>query len=124
MRPRRPSLCRCWWWARLLRAPAGRASEDHQDPGSHDRELHRSASDVSQDRLRHEQLPYYPGQTRPGSVVPVIGGPKHAGVPLFLGFFRHGYQNQHLRSIRKCPYCSAITVQHWPEPGKGAADSD
>jgi hypothetical protein len=35
-----------------MRLP-GEHQQDDQDPGSRDRDLHRSASDVSQDRLRH-----------------------------------------------------------------------
>ena len=38
-----------------MRLP-GEHQQDGQDPGSHDRDLHRSASDVTQNRLRHEQL--------------------------------------------------------------------
>ena len=31
--------------------------QDGQDSGSQDRDLHRSVSDVTHNRLRHEQLP-------------------------------------------------------------------
>jgi hypothetical protein len=63
-----------------MRLP-GENQKDDQDSGSRDRDLHRSASDASHDRLRHKQLPSYRDRRNPGLQVPVVSDPKHASEP-------------------------------------------
>jgi hypothetical protein len=100
----------------------GEHQQDDQDPGSRDRDLHRSASDVSHDRLRHKQFPTT-GIGRTRLLVPHISAPKHAGEPDFRLFFAEVTRNRTFgKSIHKCTYCSVITVQHWLGPGQGLPD--
>jgi hypothetical protein len=63
----------------------GEHQQDDQDPGSRHCDLHRSMSDVSQDRLRHSSSPH--GIEQIPNWLPVINGPKLGGNTIFLSFF-------------------------------------
>ena len=89
--------------------------QDGQDPGSQDRDLHRSTSDATQNQLRHEQL-RSAGRDSTWARVPIISGLKPRVRNLFQANFGTVSQNR--------TYCTVITVQRHPESGKGLRDGD
>ena len=100
-----------------VRLPGEHQQDDH-DPGSGNRDLHRSVSDASQDRLRHEQLPHHGDRPDPARSAR-HRRPETCGHALFQADVAVGHPEPDIGRPPRM-YCSATTVQYLPGSGKGA----